>query len=53
MKARANDWRQIQNDIKDNNEFDNYTEAQWCSWYDTWNTYVKSGGVRPPTRPPI
>lgn len=53
MKARANDFLAVQKDIKDSGDFDSYTDAQWCPWYDAWNSYVKSGGVRPPNRPPI
>jgi len=51
-KERFKDYTTTRASITDT-ELDSYTSGQWSDWCQAWDAYVKSGGTRPPNRPPI
>jgi len=51
-KDRFKDYTATRYTITDA-ELDTYTGTQWNAWCAAWDNYVKTGGQRPPNRPPI
>lgn len=51
-KDRFNDYTATRASITDT-ELDAHTSSDWNLWCGVWDSYVKSGGQRPPNRPPI